>query len=114
VATLILSIHLAWIIWLITGAFWTRGRPLLAVFHLLSLVWGIVTELELWPCPLTLAEQFFENRAGVNEYSGGFLLHYLDRIVYPDIPDWLISVIGVTVCVLNLGVYGRRYWRRKR
>jgi hypothetical protein len=41
-ASLALTIHLLWILWVITGAFWTRGRVLLAAFHILSLFWGIV------------------------------------------------------------------------
>jgi hypothetical protein len=30
-ASLVLAIHLLWILWVINGAFWTRGRPLLTV-----------------------------------------------------------------------------------
>lgn len=98
--------------WVIFGALWTRARPVLAVFHIVSLVWGIIVEVSLWPCPLTLAEQFFESHAGIGPYQGGFLLHWLDRLVYPDIPDAVITAIGVAVCAFNMAVYLRRYWKR--
>jgi hypothetical protein len=59
-AAAVLVLHLAWIIWAILGALWTRGRPWLTAFHVLSLIWGIIVEVGPWPCPLTLAEQWFE------------------------------------------------------
>ena len=31
---LVLVVHLAWILWVIFGAFWTRGRRWLAAFHI--------------------------------------------------------------------------------
>jgi Protein of Unknown function (DUF2784) len=108
----LLTVHLLWIVWVIFGAVWTRNRPLLAGFHIASLVWGIVVELGPWACPLTLAEQFFEVGAGSDPYRGSFVNHYLDAIVYPDIPEALLISLGVVVCVLNLAIYGRRYCRR--
>ena len=64
VAVLILMVHLAWLALAIFGAFWTRGRPVCSALHILALLWGIVVEVSPWPCPLTLAEQYFESRAG--------------------------------------------------
>ena len=77
-AAAVLVIHLSWILWVIFGALWTRGRPWLAVFHVLSLVWGIIVEVGPWPCPLTLAEQWFEAKASQHTWTGGFLVHCLD------------------------------------
>ena len=64
-----------------------------------------------WPCPLTLAEQYFETRAGMAAWQGSFLLHTLDAIVYPNVSPWLVTVIGVAVCGFNLGIY---LWRLRR
>jgi hypothetical protein len=110
-ATLVLTIHLAWIMWVVVGALWTRGRRFLTIFHVLSLCWGMIVELSPLPCPLTLAEQFFERQAGTNPYEGGFLLHCLDRAVYPAMPDAIITGIGVAVCGVNIVVYVYRYWK---
>jgi hypothetical protein len=109
-AAIVLAVHLLWILWVIFGAFWTRGHPFLTAFHLASLVWGIIVELAPLDCPLTLVEQFFEAEAGVNPYSGGFLVHCLDRVVYPDVSESLLVYIGVAVCVVNLLIYARRLW----
>ena len=62
---LVLVVHLAWILWVIFGALWTSGRRGLTAFHIASLVWGIIVEVGPWPCPLTMAEDFFQQRAGV-------------------------------------------------
>lgn len=110
-ASLVLAIHLLWILWVIFGAFWTRRHVFLTWFHILSLVWGIIVELSPLPCPLTLTEQFFEQQAGAGAYSGAFLTHYLDRLVYPDLPESMLIIAGIAVCILNLGIYVWRYWK---
>ena len=107
-AAVVLVVHLAWILFVIAGAFLTRWRPWLTALHLLSLTWGIIVELTPLPCPLTLAEWWFERKAGHAAYQGGFLVHYLSAAVYPDLPDWLLTMIGVGICVVNLLVYARR------
>jgi hypothetical protein len=75
----------------------------------LFLVWGILTEL-LWPCPLTGLENWLEAKARVQAYQGGFLLQYLDKLVYPDISATVLTAADVLVCVLNLALYGRQMW----
>lgn len=110
VATAILSAHLLWILAVIVGAAFTRGRRVWSTLHILSLIWGIVVEVGPWPCPLTLAEQYFEARAGIQAYQGSFLLHYVDKLVYPDLPWWVIGTVGATVCAANLGIYLRRFY----
>src|SRR5215469_13457234 len=94
-AEAVLIAHLAFILWVMFGAVFTRARPWLAALHLSSLVYGIVAELGPWPCPLTLAENFFEVRAGITPYQGPFLLHYLDAIVYPNLSATLLTVCSV-------------------
>lgn len=113
---LILAVHLLWILWVIFGGLFTRGRPGLTAFHLASLVWGIIVETGPWPCPLTLSEQFFQRRAGMTPYRGSFLIHYLDRIVYPDVSVRMLTICGVAVCAANLLIYlyrALRLWHRR-
>ena|SRR5438477_13022092 len=81
--------------------------------HLGSLVWGILIEILPWTCPLTWAENWLETRAGIAPYQGGFMLHYLDALIYPNIPPGLLTGFGVAVCIVNLGIYARRFQRRE-
>jgi hypothetical protein len=55
-------------------------------------------------------ENWLESRAGVEPYQGGFLLHYLDAPVYPNIPPVLLTVAGVVICMVNLALYARAFW----
>jgi hypothetical protein len=110
----VLVLHLLFILWVIFGALVTRRRPLLRWLHIASLAYGILIEVFDWTCPLTPLENWLRARAGVPAYQGGFLLHYLDALVYPDVSPSLLTVCGVAVCLLNLGVYAARFWRGRR
>lgn len=81
--------------------------------HIASLIWGVIVEVSPLPCPLTLAESWCEARAGINPVEGGFILHYLDQIVYPNISPTLLATFGVIVCALNLAIYARRVARHR-
>jgi hypothetical protein len=109
----VLVIHLAWILWVVFGTLFTRHRPVLRWLHIASLVYSILIELLPWPpCPLTALEGLLEARAGIVPYHEPFLVHYLDALVYPDIPVQLLVGCAVAVCLFNLGVYVVRFRRR--
>jgi uncharacterized protein YneF (UPF0154 family) len=109
-AVAVLVIHGLFILRVIFGAWLARSRPLLRWLHIASLIWGVLTELLPSPCPLTLLENWLETKSGFSPYAGGFLLHYLDKLVYPDISPTLLTVIGMMVCFANLAFYGHQYW----
>ena len=107
-AASVLSLHAAYIAWVIFGAFFMRGRPRLAALHVATLVYGVTVEIFGFWCPLTALENWLEVRGGVSAYRGAFLLHYLDALVYPNIPPNLLIAGAVAVCSLNLWIYTRR------
>jgi hypothetical protein len=76
-AALVFAFHLSWYVWLIFGALWTRYRPLLTGFHVLSLAWGVVAQAGSWPSPLTPIEQFLQAKTGDHAYASSLVLHYL-------------------------------------
>jgi hypothetical protein len=106
----LLWLYALFILWVVFGALLTRSRPILRWLHIASLVWEVLTELLPWPCPLTVLENWLESKAGVEPYQGGFLLHYLDKLVYPDISATVLTVAGAIICALNLAFYGRQMW----
>jgi len=116
----VLALHLVWILWVIFGTLVTRGRPWLTGFHIASIVWGIIAEVGPWSCPLTMWEQILESKAGMHSYTGDCLVHYLDRIVYPNLSVRLIVGCAVAVLVANLLIYvvrlvrALRAWRSRR
>ncbi len=110
IAISVLFVHATFILWVVFGALLTRSRPVLRWLHIASLIWGILIEVLPWPCPLTLLENWLEAKAGVEPAQGGFLLHYLDKLVYPDIPSAMLTVAAVIICGLNLAFYARQMW----
>lgn len=108
-----LTVHLAWIVWVVLGWLATRGRPWLRGFHILSLLYSIVIELGPWWCPLTRVEQWAQRRAGMEPYRESFLIHYLDALVYPNVSEGLLAWSAASFCVLLLGLYGLRFRRRR-
>ena len=109
-ASFVLVLHALFILWVAFGAFLVWSRPVLRWMHIVSLVWGILTEVLYWPCPLTFAENALEQKAGIQPYQGGFLLHYLDKLIYPDISPSVLTIAALIVCALNLGFYTWRLW----
>jgi Protein of Unknown function (DUF2784) len=90
-AEAVLFLHLLWCAWVLLGWTVTRCRRLLRTLHISSFICAIVIELVPWPpCPLTVAETWLEARAGIEPTHGPFLVHVLDAVVYPDLPQWLV------------------------
>ena len=81
------------------------------VVGIVSLLYVIVIEVALLPCPLTAIERWSLRQAGLPAYGGGFLEHYLQTIIYPRIPLTVLVPVVVAVCLVNLGVYAWR-WRK--
>ncbi len=113
IAVAVLTLHLLFILWVIGGTLFTRWRPVWRWLHIISLVYSIFIETLPWPpCPLTILEGWLEARAGVTPFQGSFLVHYLDAIVYPNVPvSWIIAG-AVVICAFNLGVYAFRFHHR--
>jgi hypothetical protein len=113
-AAIVLVVHLAFILWVILGALFTRGRPFWSGVHLVTLLYGVVIEAGPWPCPLTVLEQYFERKAGIGSYQQPFLVHYLEAIVYPNISEITLVGCAAAVCTINLGIYARRFWKSRK
>jgi polyferredoxin len=69
--------------------------------HLLAI--GVVVA-ESWlgiVCPLTTLESWLRAKAGAGSYGGGFIEHWLQRLLYYDAPAW-VFVTGYSL--FGLGV----------
>lgn len=108
----VLVIHLLFILWVILGWLWTRRRPLWRSVHIASVLYGIFIEVSNVSCPLTLVEAMLEERGGMAPYHEPFVLHYLEALVYPNIPLPALIAGAVAVCLGILGIYVRRYRHR--
>ncbi len=58
--------------------FWFRFFHLLAIIYIIAETW--IGRL----CPLTDLEGFFRSKSGMKSYSGTFISHWLQKLIYYD------------------------------
>jgi hypothetical protein len=112
-ADALVVLHLAFILFVLFGGLLVAWRRAFAVLHLPALAWGLYAEATSTICPLTPLENAFRHAAGEAGYSGGFVEHYLVRVIYPaGLTPAIQMGIAFFLVVLNVGVYAWA-WRER-
>ena len=113
-----LVLHFLWILFLIFGVVFAIKRSKIAWFHLGGLLFSLAINMLGMYCPLTYLENYLRSTHGASgPYLGSFIAHYLERIIYPDLPERPIRIGEIIFVTLNLVVYGilaKRYFLRSR
>lgn len=104
-------LHFLFILFVIFGALLVLRRPNLKYVHWAALAYALLIEVFNWYCPLTLLEQRLRRAAGAGAYERSFLVHYLERLIYWDVPQWILISGAVGVVFANLTFY--RWWSRR-
>ncbi len=89
---------------------WVRN-PYFRITHLAAIA---VVVLQSWVgviCPLTTWEMAFRERAGSAVYSGSFISHWLEAILYYRAPAWVFTVCYT---VFAAAVVASWFWVRPR
>ncbi len=102
----IVLVHLAFIAFVLFGAWLALQWKWVAVLHVPAFAWGAAVEFRSAQCPLTPLEQWLRRLAGDGGYRGGFVEHYIMPVIYPAgltpaVQFWL----GVVVVTLNVAIY---------
>lgn len=106
-ADLVLALHLGFILFVIGGGLVALRHPRLICLHLPAFAWGVAVELAGWYCPLTDLENHWRALSGAGGYDSSFIDRYLTPLIYPDgLTRTAQVVLGLTVLVVNLGIYG--------
>lgn len=113
-ADIVLALHVALVVFVVGGLVlvlignlrrwgWVNGLA----FRLAHLVAIAVVVAESWfgiVCPLTSIEMWLRARAGTAHYSGGFIEHWLQRLLYYDAPPWVFvlayTLFGLAVALV--------------
>ena len=110
-ADMVLSLHVAIVAFVVGGlafiivgnlrswrwanALWFRLAHLAAIAVVVAEAWfGVV-------CPLTSAEMWLRTKARTSTYTGSFIEHWLERLLYYQAPAWVFttgySLFGLAV-----------------
>ena len=114
-ADIIVVLHLIWIIFMLLGFFLTIYGFLKKEFfdwwlfrtlHLSGILFvGMLTILRRF-CPLTILENLSRARySPESTYPGSFIVHYIEKLVYPDVNQTLLRLGTVFVAIFILVVY---------
>ena len=99
--------HFLWILFLVFGVIFALKGSKLAWFHLGGLLFSLFINLLGLYCPLTYLENYLLSAyEDSRTYSGSFIAHYLEPIVYPDLSEMTIRIGEIIFVSLNLVVYG--------
>jgi hypothetical protein len=105
-ADAVLSLHLAFILFVVFGALLVAWRRRLLPLHLAAAAWGVGIEVSGAICPLTWVELRLRALAGDAGYAGAFVEHYLVALIYPDGLDRGTQyLLAAVVLALNAGLY---------
>lgn len=103
------ALHLAWIFFLFLGALWGVRSRRIRFFHLSGLGFAVLIQLLNWYCPLTHLEVYLRARHNQETtYAGDFVVQYLERLVYLQVPRYVIVTGTIFLVGFNLFVYFRK------
>jgi hypothetical protein len=105
-ADALIVFHLLWIFWLIFGPLVAYRHPWLRALHLAGLVFSVTMQVYGWYCPLTHLEQWLRyQQAPDASYTGSFITHYAERVIYLDVSPYLVLVLTLLICAGTTYIY---------
>jgi len=114
-ADLIVVAHLAWILFMLWGCILTvRGffhtaffeRRLFRTVHFCGIVYVALLAMLGKYCPLTVAENALRRTYDPGlTYPGSFMVHYIEKIVYPNVPQFILLIPTVAIAVFTVVMF---------
>jgi hypothetical protein len=112
-ADIVVLVHFLWILFLIFGVFWGMRNQKVKVIHISALAFAILIQAFNWYCPLTHLETWFRAKHDPTlSYTGSFIPHYVEKIVYIALPSSLIFVLSIFLGGISLWLYLKEKKRR--
>jgi len=115
IADIIVIVHLVWILFMLVGfiltfcGFFWKGffdRWLFRTLHLFGIVYVSLLAIMGKYCPLTLWENSLrEKYDSTLTYPGSFMIHYVEKLVYPDINPLIIIIPTIFIAVFISAIF---------
>jgi Protein of Unknown function (DUF2784) len=108
-ADVVVIIHFLWILFLLFGAVWGVRNAFIRILHISGLIFALVIQAFDWYCPLTDLEIWLraQHSPGIS-YTGSFIVRYIEKIVYVEVPRPLIIICTGLIVAFNLMLYLKR------
>ena len=114
-ADFVVLVHFAFVLFVIVGGLLVLKWRRLIWIHLPCVLWGSLNEFFGWVCPLTPLENWLREAGGRAGYRTSFIEHYILPILYPAaLTREMQIILGLTVVVVNVAIYGWLGYRNKR
>lgn len=113
----VVLLHVLFVVFVVAGGLLALRWRWIPFLHLPAAAWGALIEFTHGVCPLTPLEQHLRRLAAEPGYTGGFIEHYVVRILYPPgLTAEMQVVLGTAVLLVNAAAYSLvlRSWRRRR
>lgn len=108
VADFVVLVHLLWIGFIACGALLVRWRDWVKWLHVGALVFSVCLQLFHWTCPLTWLEIWLRRQHDpALTYTGDFLAHYAEELVYLQVPPLTLLIATLSVAGFSAWVYWR-------
>ena len=102
----VVAIHFLWIVFLFIGAIWGIKNKTVKIFHISGLIFAFFIQILDWYCPLTHLEVWLRSKhVSSMTYTGSFIIHYIEKIVYIELSRFLVLLFTIFLCGLNLWIY---------
>ncbi|MFW6134235.1 MAG: DUF2784 domain-containing protein [Elusimicrobiota bacterium] len=78
----------------------------LRLIHFIGIIFVFSLELLGKYCPLTLLENYLYKKAAPHlTYTGSFIIHYLEKIIYPDVNPLIVIIPTGVLAVSTLLIF---------
>jgi len=105
----VVLVHFLWVLFLFFGAIWGIRNKAVRMIHLSGLAFAFIIQIFGWYCPLTYLEVWLRSKHDFAlTYTGSFIIHYVERIVYIELSHYLIFALTLVLCGLNLWLYSKK------
>jgi uncharacterized protein DUF2784 len=106
-ADLTAFVHFGFIAFVMFGTLLGCRSPWWRIVHIVAMAYAVLAEVFYWYCPLTYLEQYLRSRTGQSSYAEPFIAHYLNAIIYIDVPQWSLILAASVVLGVNTAIYIR-------
>jgi cytochrome c biogenesis protein CcdA len=108
-ADLVVLFHLSWILFILFGALIGRRIVWVKWLHIGALIFSLLLQLFRWVCPLTYLEVWLRRQHDpALGYTGDFLAHYAERLVYLQVSPLVVFIATLLVVGLSVWAYARK------